>query len=540
MKIYLSITTFPKRIKYFKDFYDNVFNNFSIKPDKIILNTYDLSLRGDELIVPNEIHNLGNLMILKHTKDYGPILKFLPIFENFIEDDDIFIYCDDDIIYSNNWLELIIQSVKKYSNHISGISINSGVNIVNRFRYLKYNTNNAFLRGYGGIGMKKSIIYNLDKDEIVNILEKLNDIDLYFSDDLLISYFINKYNLKCIKINCNIKTILKENNYNKISNDSISKGVNNQIVSNKKRYYNLCCKYNFIGNYFNIYNYFKNNSEYYDELNKLYHKIKNKNNFCFLRFGNGKIRSIRDKNYLSVNNEWELNIDDKKFINHLKESLLFNDINYIKGIPCICCEEKDKFRYYLENDLKLNINLKNYTFANLFNNSNYIYFKQKIYPLFKNYKIILISNEKSNVNNLNLNIIKWFSIKPNAHKKYEILLKKILEYVKINKIENHLFLFCAGALSNVLIYELFKINKNNIYLDIGSILDNKLGLKNSRNYNSWFGWKSIVNCSFYKSNKNYNITCYSHDKYQFTRLLLRIYAFFLNIINLLILIFYKY
>lgn len=525
MKIYLSVTTFPKRIKYFKTFYDNIYSG-SIKPYKIILNIYNRSIRNELLIIPKELETLENLIIIKNDKDYGPILKFLSIYEKFINSDDIFIYCDDDIEYSNNWLEILTDSIKKNPSNISAISINSGVNIINRFRYLQYNNNNIFLRGYGGVGFFKKCIELIRKNEILNLLENSNNINLYFSDDLVISYFVNKYNIDSTKVNYDIKLLLKEYEYNKFTNDSISKGINNNILSNKIRYYNLCNNYKFIGDMFCLKTYlFGNENKYKNDFYKIYYKIINNEKFALIRFGDGEIRSIRYKTYKHI--EYCVNNKDNNFTNNLKETLLFNNTNYIKGIPCICCEKKDNFRIYIKNHLNVNVN--NCTFANIFNNSNYFYFKKDILPLFKKFKVILVSNKNSNINNLNLNIIKWFPIDKNAHNDYKNINKEIINFTKNNNISDHLFLFCAGAVSNIIIYELFKLNKSNIYLDLGSLLDTDLGLKNTRNYNSLYGWKSLATCNYNNINNSiFNISCYSQNKSKFLRFILKIYALLTN------------
>ena len=45
------------------------------------------------------------------------------------------------------------------------------------------------------------------------------------------------------------------------------------------------------------------------------------------------------------------------------------------------------------------------------------------------------------------------------------------EYIKSNKISNHVFLVCASSLSNLIIHQLFDKYDNNTYLDIGSTLN---------------------------------------------------------------------
>ena len=60
--IYLSLTTLPSRIKYFYHFYNHIMN-CSIKPDYIILNIYNSSLRNDVMNIPDDITCLPNLIL---------------------------------------------------------------------------------------------------------------------------------------------------------------------------------------------------------------------------------------------------------------------------------------------------------------------------------------------------------------------------------------------------------------------------------------------------------------------------------------------
>jgi len=531
--IYISITTYPERIEYFINFYNNIIQfNSNIK---IILNVYKYSIRGKHLIIPDNYYNLNNLIIKFWDRDYGPILKFISVFDKMIKEDDIFIYCDDDIKYSKLWFKSLLDSIENYPEGLSAVSLNTGISLFYRFRYIKYLGINSFLRGYGGVGFYKKTVKNLCIDEITGCLKINNDKNLYFSDDLTISYFINKYNINCIKVDLNIENNIEEFKYDRnIADTSISKGIDKTICKNKRRYYNLCNKYSFLGN---IFNNLKQENMFKKKIKDIHYLIKHKTNFAFIRFGDGELRSIRDETYLAKNSEWELQKDDLIFIEKIKDSLIYSSHNYIKGILCSCCEEKDHFRKFLTDDLKLTINYENnYTYANIFNNSNYSYFKKNILPLFNTYPIILISNKKANLKGLPFNVKYWFKLDFNAHKKYEMITKKLKKYLLENNIKNHLFLFCGGALSNVLIYELFKIEKDNIYLDLGSILDNYMNLKSTRNYNSLCGWKALSTCKFDKEyNLNiFNISCYSGTKTRYQRFMLKIINLLYNFYKIII------
>ena len=115
--IYLSLTTIPERINNFVNFYKNIMSG-TLKPDKIIINIYSESLRKTKLIIPEEILNLEDVIFNNHNIDYGPILKFLGVYNHLIKNEDIFIYCDDDIKYDYCWLENLVLNIKLNPNKI--------------------------------------------------------------------------------------------------------------------------------------------------------------------------------------------------------------------------------------------------------------------------------------------------------------------------------------------------------------------------------------------------------------------------------------
>ena len=83
--------------------------------------------------------------------------------------------------------------------------------------------------------------------------------------------------------------------------------------------------------------------------------------------------------------------------------------------------------------------------------------KNELIPTIKQYPIVLIANKYTNLESLNkqgFNIKKFFPIPMNAWQQHDVLLNDILEYVKNNKIYDHLFLFCAGSVSNILIHQI--------------------------------------------------------------------------------------
>ena len=172
----------------------------------------------------------------------------------------------------------------------------------------------------------------------------------------------------------------------------------------------------------------------------------------------------------------------------------------------------------------------------MFVNSNYYKFHYELLPVIKQYNIVLICNEKASTSQLCENgyhIVREFRISNfNAFLDYETTSKSIINYINNEKINNHIFLFCAGCLSNVLIQRCFENNPNNFYIDIGSALDNDLKLGHSRNYNRWFSWKILSYCYWNKKTNPFTFSCYSNDYHRFTRNCLKLIGFFYVLFSL--------
>ena len=255
----------------------------------------------------------------------------------------------------------------------------------------------------------------------------------------------------------------------------------------------------------------KRKKKFKTDLKALYNKLKNYENFAFLRFSDGELfvlenrKLIISKKYLSLDNKKfyaNFTDDDQKeflpykhqfFRQKLNQSLKFKKNNYFKGISCSCCNGK-KSVDYMKNIAQ---NDKNLTFSNLLQNNNYFFFVEKMIKFLKKRKIILIANKKHDQKKLPFKIKKKFNIGVNCFVNDYGISKIIQNYIKANKIKNHVFLFSASSLSNVLIMELFEKYDNNTYIDIGSTLNpyfNFQALSKSRSYLSeyWLKNKSSV------------------------------------------------
>mgnify|MGYP005823760843 FL=1 len=132
--------------------------------------------------------------------------------------------------------------------------------------------------------------------------------------------------------------------------------------------------------------------------------------------------------------------------------------------------------------------IDNITFANLFINSNYCDFREGVLPLFNEYEVIIMCNEKANLNGVETK--KDFRVGSNCIVNDDNKIDEIVEYVKETKPKGCLFLFCASSLGNVCIHKLHEIAPDNTYLDLGSALNPDLYLGLDRGYlSAWAGVK---------------------------------------------------
>jgi hypothetical protein len=122
------------------------------------------------------------------------------------------------------------------------------------------------------------------------------------------------------------------------------------------------------------------------------------------------------------------------------------------------------------------------SWANLFVNSNYKRFREEMIPELKDKKIVIVCNEKSKLESLPFSVVKDFRVGSNCIINNIDLVDEMISYVKENNIKDHIFLFAASSLGNVLIHKLTEVEPRNTYFDVGSTLNPLLGLSIDRGY----------------------------------------------------------
>jgi hypothetical protein len=92
-------------------------------------------------------------------------------------------------------------------------------------------------------------------------------------------------------------------------------------------------------------------------------------------------------------------------------------------------------------------------------------------PLFGQYEVILVCNRAADITGLPFSVSKDFRIGRNAWRDELAIIHELKTYIIKRPQAGLLFLFAAGPLSNIAIYELHRHRPSNTYLDIGSALD---------------------------------------------------------------------
>jgi len=239
--------------------------------------------------------------------------------------------------------------------------------------------------------------------------------------------------------------------------------------------------------------------KFVNDLFLLLNKLKNNEHFAFVRFSDGEVFVMQDK-YLRLG-EKQVNVGDivhnfgysaddfKEYIpekhsflrDKLIESISFEKKNYFIGAGCANCtcairEHIPWIKEHYKNGEE------HWTSPNLLVNSNYPMFVGHYVPEFKKHKVVMICSKNADLTNMPFEVVKDFRVGKNCIVNDHHLEDEIKEWMESNSIEDHVFLFSASSLSEVLIHKLFDWNDKNTYIDIGTTLHKYMKLGIERDY----------------------------------------------------------
>ena len=146
---------------------------------------------------------------------------------------------------------------------------------------------------------------------------------------------------------------------------------------------------------------------------------------------------------------------------------------------------KSDFLYEIFKELEQNINLTIYFAKNekilnekINNLESYIIITKKKITGYNNQFLI----EK-----LPFKVVKDFRIGSNCFIDNYDIIEEIKEYINVNNITDHVFLFSAASLSNLLAHQLYEMNNKNTYIDVGSTLNPIMDMT------GWTGTRTYLN-----------------------------------------------
>ena len=213
-------------------------------------------------------------------------------------------------------------------------------------------------------------------------------------------------------------------------------------------------------------------------------RIKTSDSFAISRCADGEAGVL--KNRTIGNKDGWLYKKDRNLVFRadLRKSLTCVDENFVYGISSRNVDEKNY--NFLRGIILQDINYL--TFSDIWVNANYDLFNEMFLDTIRGTgkDVIFITNPKAKIQKIKekLNVTDFVPIKGNCvvyWEKKRDYLKGLLD-LKASMNQKKIFLVASGPLTNILIHELWKANRNNIYLDIGSALDPVIFSRESRHY----------------------------------------------------------
>ena len=228
-------------------------------------------------------------------------------------------------------------------------------------------------------------------------------------------------------------------------------------------------------------------------------KIKKGEHFAFTRFSDGETCIMRNEKLVLASEQVQVGEtvygfgysedDHKEFIpeehgfvkDALIESFKFKKDNYFVGAGCGDCTCLIQSDIPMLEDMRPG-DQEHWTSPNLLVNSNYPLFLTQMLPQFKKKKMVLICSKDAKFDKLPFEVTKDFRVGKNCIVNDHHLEEDIKNWISSNDVKDHIFLFSASSLSEILIHKLFDFNDNNTYIDIGTTLHWHFELGIERDY----------------------------------------------------------
>ena len=238
---------------------------------------------------------------------------------------------------------------------------------------------------------------------------------------------------------------------------------------------------------------------YAEDFFNLLGKLRNGEPFAFTRFSDGETAVMENKPLVlqetfvkvgetihnfgySEDDHKEFDPEKHQFVREkLIEAFKFKKKNYFVGAGCdnCTCHIREQIPWLKKMRAEEE---EHWTSPNLLVNSNYPLFVTQFVPELKNHRVVMVCSENAKLKGTPFNIVKDFRVGKNCIVNDHHLEEDMKSWMDKEDIKNHVFLFSASSLSEILIHKLFEHNDNNTYIDVGTCLHHYLGLSLERDY----------------------------------------------------------
>jgi hypothetical protein len=218
MRVVGSLTTLPKRLNVMSETLLSILNQ-SFPLEVLYFNVPYETKKGEPYIFDDKISQIisdHSNVKLNRCNDFGSITKILPTLEFETDPNTIIITFDDDVIYSPNLVELLVNGVKKYEDACVG----TGGWIVGSWPFLYESVHDVekqvdWIEGKTAVAYRRKFLPQNPADLLVHPFPK----HLSQHDDHIITYHIAKLGAKRVVVDGRTKL---EERMNVRSIDSIS------------------------------------------------------------------------------------------------------------------------------------------------------------------------------------------------------------------------------------------------------------------------------------------------------------------------------
>lgn len=234
------------------------------------------------------------------------------------------------------------------------------------------------------------------------------------------------------------------------------------------------------------------------DLEEFFQLLQNQENFAWARYADGELAIINGR---CVGQDTQACLVDgwlyeggttHPLSQRLRKSLEHTEPNYYYALSCQCCDNAAKQEYLH----LVQCGLANITFANLFINGNYTSFVTRFsdYLALTQRPCVLMATTKVQLPAVDTHhdsagIQSWnwtdkYLLPENAVEAYrvdaEAIDAAVCDLAAAHR--NTIFIFALGPLSEVLIDSAYHTNPHNVYLDVGSALDELFYGRKTRPY----------------------------------------------------------